>query len=466
MIRRGQGTRRYFRPLTRLAQLAAATLLLPLALLAPAQAQNARTALVLHIDGAIGPATARYFGEGIKKAEDIKAKVIILQMDTPGGLDTAMRSIIRDILASPIPVIAYVSPSGARAASAGTYIMYASHVAAMAPGTNLGAATPVQLQGPSFLPFGGGGDEGKTPAKDQPEDAHMAKALNDAVAYIQSLAQLRGRDADWAVKAVREAASLPASQAAEMHVVDFIADSQAELLSKANGRTVHTVSGDVTLDTTGLATQDYSPDWQNDFLSVITDPNIAIILLMIGIYGLMFEFLNPGGILPGAVGAIALIVGLLALNALPINYAGLALILLAIALMVAESFVPSFGTLGLSGIGAFILGALILFDESAPGYRVAWPVIAGVAATGLLFTFVIAPFAVASQRRKVVTGREEMVGAEGRIVDWKNGKGRVFVHGEFWRAKGDKAFKADEPIRVTQLEGLTLTVEPADQPNA
>jgi membrane-bound serine protease (ClpP class) len=417
---------------------------------------SANRAVVLHIDGAIGPATAGYIEKGLATAADAGAPAVILRMDTPGGLDTAMRSIIRAILASPVPVITYVSPGGARAASAGTYILYASHVAAMAPGTNLGAATPVQLGGGGGLPGLGGAPK----EDDTPPDAHEAKALNDAIAYIRALAELRGRNVDWAEQAVREAASLPATQAVDMHVADFMADDMADLLQKADGRTVMAGGNRVTLHTAGIGTQDIRPDWRNALLATITDPNVALILMMIGMYGLIFEFLHPGAVLPGALGGICLILGLYALNTLPVNYAGLALIILGLALCVAEAFTPSFGVLGISGAAAVAIGAVILMDRQIPGYTIAWPAIAGMAAMGLLFAFVVAPFAVSSQRRKVVSGREQMIGATGRVLEWADGTGFVLAHGERWQARGAASLIPGQAVRVTGLHGLTLTVQP------
>ena len=344
---------------------------------------------LLEIDGPIGPATVEYFSNSLAKARDNGAALIILQMDTPGGLDTAMRDIIKDILASPIPVASYVAPQGARAASAGTYIMYASHIAAMAPGTNLGAATPVQLQGPpTSLPGAPkpaedgekekDGEDEAAPAK----DAMATKAISDAAAYIRGLAEMRGRNAEWAVKAVREADSLSYSQALEQNVIDLVAPNVPELLKAIEGRVVKMQYGEVTLALEGAIIERVEPNWRTKILATITNPNVALLLMMIGTYGLILEFYNPGTIVPGTIGAICLLLALYSLNVLPVNYAGLALIMLGLALMVAEAFAPSFGILGLGGGAAFILGATLLFDTDAPGFTLSWPVIIGTAAVG------------------------------------------------------------------------------------
>jgi membrane-bound serine protease (ClpP class) len=421
---------------------------------------------VVRIEGAIGPAQASYFEQSVHKAVANNAAAVTLSLDTPGGLDSAMRVIIRAILGSPIPILTYVNPSGARAASAGTYILYASHVAAMAPGTNLGAATPVALGGP--LP---GGQDKKPPANDAKEEKEGAatpavpametKAVNDAVAYIRALADLRGRNADWAEKAVREAASLPAREALEENVIDIIAPTLEQLLTAADGRTVTINGSKAQLKTAGLRLEHMEPDWRTKFLAVITDPNMALILMMVGIYGLIFEFMNPGAVYPGTIGAISLIVALYALGTLPINYAGLGLILLGIALMVAEAFAASFGILGIGGAIAFVLGATIMFDGDTPGLEVSWSILLSIAGACLLFTFAVAPVVVRAYRRRVVSGPEQMIGSEGEVLDWANGNGHVFTHGERWQAVSDVPLSAQQKVYITGIDGLTLKVRPA-----
>jgi membrane-bound serine protease (ClpP class) len=410
---------------------------------------------------------------------------VVLKLDTPGGLDSSMREIVRAILASPVPVATWVAPSGARAASAGTYMLYASHVAAMAPATNLGAATPVAIGGGGSeeggrLPFGGAAEDAPSdaatePAADPgtgpaaaedppartPRSAMEAKAVNDAVAYIRGLAELRGRNADWAERAVREAVSLTATDAAREGVIDFVAASLPELLAQADGRVVQLAQGEATLATAELAHETVDPDWRTALLSMITNPNVALILMLVGVYGIIFEFLNPGILVPGTLGGISLILGLYALALLPLNLAGIGLILLGLALVVAEAFAPSFGILGIGGTVALVLGAIILIDTDVPGLTVSVPLVAGVAVAGVITTLIVARLAARSFRARVVTGAEEMVGATGRIEDWRDGAGHVWVHGESWRARGAADLAPGARVRVTALDGLTLRVEPA-----
>jgi membrane-bound serine protease (ClpP class) len=421
------------------------------------------TASVLDIHGAIGPATARYVLRGLESAGKAGAAVVVLELDTPGGLDGSMRDIIQGILASPVPVVSYVSPPGARAASAGTYILYASHVAAMAPATNLGAATPVSIGGerapPAPLPAAPAPQPGAAPA-DVPGTAMEHKMVNDAAAYIRGLAELRGRNADWGESAVRGAASLSAEAALKAHVIDVIAPDLPQLLERIDGREVHIGARTVKLATRDLRIVRAHPDWRTQLLAVITNPTVAYGLMVIGIWGLLLEGYNPGAVLPGVVGAVCLLVALFAFQILSVNYAGLALVAVGVGLIVAEFFYPAYGSLGIGGLIAFVVGSLILFDSDIPGLQVARPLIGAFATAGALTIAGIVYLASRALRRPVVTGARGMIGASAEVLADFTGSGRVRYGGELWQARSSVPLTAGQPARIVKVEGLTLWVEP------
>jgi len=432
-----------------------------------------KQAFILEINGIISPATADYFERSLEKANQVDTELILINMDTPGGLDLSMRKIIKQILASPVPIITYVTPSGSRAASAGTYILYASHIAAMAPATNLGAATPVQIT-PSINPSA---DKDKPLLEDEIEDeskkdiktetvdlAHVdpmtKKIINDAVAYIRGLAKLRGRNEEWAEQAVLEGVSLPAEEALAKNVIDIVAINQSDLLKQINGLTLRVLGSDRTINTSNILFTEIKPDWRNKLLAVITNPNIAYILMLVGIYGLIFEFSNPGAILPGTVGSICLLLALFSFQVLPINYAGLALILLGIALMTGEAFQPSFGILGLGGIVAFVVGSIILFDTDIPGYGINLGIIAGFSVTTAAFFILALGLVFKAKRKPIVSGIEQMLGAPCIAMEDFEQQGRVFVHSEVWKARTTTPMKKGDKAKVKTMRGLILDVIP------
>ena len=434
------------------------------ALLITASANNAsHSVFQLTISDAIGPATDDYVERAIKMATLQQAELIVIRMDTPGGLDSAMRSIIKNITNSSVPVAVYVAPTGARAASAGTYILYASHIAAMAPGTNLGAATPVQIGGISPPDLQKEKDKSEKSSSENNKTTMQKKIINDAVAYIRGLAQLRGRNQEWAEKAVREAASLPAGDALKKNVIDIVASSTTDLLKQIDGREVFVQGQKLRLKTAGLTVKEINPDWRSRLLSVITNPNIAYILMLLGIYGLILEFYNPGAIVPGTVGAICLLLALYSFQLLPINYAGMGLILLGIALMVGEAFEPSFGVLGIGGVIAFVIGSIILMDTDAPGFGIDISLIATFALTSvIMFVFVIG-MVIKARRRPIVSGMEELLGSEALVIEDFAEKGRVNIHSENWSALCDTPLQKGQSVKVIAIDGLTLQVEPLDK---
>jgi membrane-bound serine protease (ClpP class) len=435
-----------------------------------------RFATLIELNGPIGPAISRYVEHSLLDAGNQHSAVVILQMDTPGGLDTSMRDIIKAILASPVPVVTYVAPSGARAASAGTYILYASHLAAMAPATNLGAATPISIGGepstPPARPPVNPSDDKKLDDKKQedkkqkgPEEiptgtASERKAVNDAVAYIRALAELRGRNADWAETAVREAASLSATDALKQHVIEIVAKDVPDLLQQLQGRKVNATNHEIVLDTQGLVVRTISPDWRTRLLLVLTHPTIAYGLLLVGIYGLLLEGYNPGAVLPGVVGALSLLLGLYGLQLLAVNYAGLALMVLGVGLIVAEFFMPAFGSLGVGGLASFVIGSIILFDTRASGMRVALPLIVGIAVAGGLVIVTIGWLAARARRRPLSSGVETMIGASVEAISDCQDRCVVRYGGELWNARTASPLRAGQQARIVKVVELTLWVEP------
>jgi membrane-bound serine protease (ClpP class) len=417
--------------------------------------------LVAPLEGPIGPASADFVARTLERAKKDGAQLVILRTDTPGGLDTSMRAIIKDILASPVPVAVWVAPAGARAASAGTFILYAAHVAAMAPATNLGAASPVAIGAPDK---GEDRKKGEERAPTQTETL-MRKQTHDAAAYIRGLAQLRGRNAEWAERAVREAVSLSAEEALKLKVIDLVAEDVPALLRALESRKLAAGGVERVLSTAQASAVAVERDWRTRFLAVLTDPSIAYILVLLGIYALLFEFSNPGLILPGVVGAICVLLALYAFHLLPVNYAGLALLLLGIAFMVGEAFFPAYGALGIGGLVAFVIGSVILIDaEDVPEFEIPLGLVGGFAAASAVFLIFVMGMLARGRRRPVVSGREEMIGARGEVLEDFEREGWARVHGENWRVRSASALRRGDRVRVTAMDGLVLEVVKESDP--
>jgi membrane-bound serine protease (ClpP class) len=456
-------------------------LLLALPPLARGAAGGTPGVALLTIDGVIGPANADYIVHGIARSAEQGNQLLILKMDTPGGLDTAMREVIKAILTSPVPVVTYVAPSGARAASAGTYILYASHVAAMAPGTNLGAATPVEIglgqPRPEPDQPEGGKSEGERKPKGKAGKADAGKPavvppmerkqINDAAAYLRGLAQMRGRNADWAERAVRESVSLTAEEALKQHVIEYVAADVPTLLAQLDGKTLTALGQTHRLATKGVAPAEFAPDWRTRVLAAITHPSLALLLMTIGIYGLVFEFMNPGFVAPGVIGAICLLLALYALQLLPVNYVGLALVMFGLMLMVGEAFLPSFGVLGLGGIVAFVAGGLMLIDTELPGYGIPKALIGTLGVASALLLTGTARLALVTRRRPVTSGAAALIGVTAKVERVAPSGGReawIRIEGELWQAASGLPLSPSQTVKVVGRRGLTLDVVPIDTP--
>ncbi|SPE33930.1 conserved membrane hypothetical protein [Burkholderiales bacterium] len=417
--------------------------------------------VVLSVGGVIGPATADFFHRGLEQARSDNAALVVLQIDTPGGLDASMREIIKDILRAPVPVATWVGPSGARAASAGTYILYASHIAAMAPASNLGAATPIEIGGaaPAPLPDAGPADKAQGPSE---AEASHRKAVNDAAAYLRSLAQLRGRNAEFAERAVRQAHSMSAQEALHAHVIDLIATDVADLARQVDGRSIALASSTIELHTAGAAIERIEPDWRTELLAVLSNPMLALMFMMLGVYGLFVEVIHPGMALPGVAGAICLLLALYSFQLLPVNWAGVALILFGLALMIAELFLPTFGVIGVGGIVALAAGALLLFDPQVPGLGIAPGVVAVFVASSALVIFGVGSFALRARRRPVVSGRAALLGALGTVSAVAENETWAHVGGETWRVRSAAPLSPGQALRVVAIDGLVLEVVAAE----
>lgn len=430
-------------------------------------ATAAGSVVVLTVNDAIGPANADYVVRGLTRAVTEGAQLVVINLDTPGGLDTSMRLIIKAILASPLPVASFVAPSGARAASAGTYILYASHIAAMSPGTNLGAATPVQIGGlPGTAP-----EPPRPPTTDknsppEPLDTLTRKQINDAAAYIRGLAQLRGRNADWAEQAVRESVSLSADEALRLKVVDYVANDVADLLKQLDGKSLNVAGQTLKLSTAGATLIDHAPDWRTQLLAVITNPSVALLLIMFGVYGLIFEFMNPGSGVGGVLGGICLLLGLYALQLLPVNYAGVGLVLLGLAFMIAEAFLPSFGVIGFGGVVAFVVGAVILLDTDVPGFGIPLTLIIGMALISALLLMTLVGMALKARRRVLVSGDAGLVGSLATVTGLLPGlpmSGWVQLQGEKWQVQSRSPLHLGQQVRVVARIGVMLDVTALDE---